>query len=317
MSHAPMSRWIATLFASAGLAACSTVGAGDTQAANASPQCAPLAGSADIARDAEGKILILGELHGTAESSAAVGEFVCSVATEGPVLVAIEWSVSREKELMDAWALPQEAFSEALLAIEEWRVRKDGWSSVATYNFLMRIHGLKDAGADIDIFPFSGFRNPEEREQFADLRISEQFEALGAKNLGEAAARRPYRHVVTLVGDAHASKRLLNFESPPYRAMAMILAETENVVSLDLRHSGGAAWNCVLKPGAKFEPGKQITPEDEECSAHELRGHEGYEGRPEMALWSDDGPPPVEGFDGYYFVGTISASPPKLQAAAK
>ena len=85
--------------------------------------------------------------------------------------------------------------------------------------------------------------------------------------------------------------------------MAMKLGLASDVVSMRMETAGGAAWNCRMKPGGP-PLDRPIVHSDLDCSAHPLTGTARSE--PVMTLAETES----RTFDGYYFVGPVSASPP-------
>ncbi len=266
-------------------------------------QCAPLAGWSEVARESAGKYLIFGETHGTRESPHTVQEFVCQVASE-PVLLGIELSSTQNENLQRAWATRGDFLSALRAELPGvFGVREDGVASRAMLEMLVRLHALRRAGSDIDVVAFNGAKDDEQTQRFAHLPGQGPHEAAQAENIRAAASVRDYRHVVILVGSLHAQKAPVSIGGIQFAPMATQLARPEDVISLEMEDSGGSAWNCVLKvdPQSLDRP---ITKQDVDCSAHEQRSNGLSRGEPSMALSRKTS------FDGYYFVGEVSASPP-------
>lgn len=267
--------------------------------------CAPLPGWAEIAEASAGKYLILGEMHGTLEGVRAVQEYVCQIA-DGAVLLGVELPSSKDDALQKAWnAEPVAASSLRDALLEVFDKRLDGVGSQAMFDMMADVHALKQSGADIDIVAFNGARDDDQRARFAHLSSQNPHEAAQAENIRTAAQRRKYDHVVVLVGSAHAQKSEYGIGGDPFEPMAMKLAPSTEVISLRMETAGGTAWSCRLKPGAAIE-GRRVTQDDVDCSAHAVGGRN--QGPPMMAI-----SPKGEGFDGYYAVGPVTASPPAVQ----
>lgn len=271
-----------------------------------SPGCAPLPGWEEVAARAEGHYLIFGELHGTEQSPAVVGEYVCAVSRDASVLVAVELSAVFDEGLQRAWRAPEGAFRSVLLAeVKEIATRHDGLGIAAMVAMLERLHRLKNAGRAISVVAFNGAKDEAQARRFADLPGQEPHESAQAENIRAAAEAGDFDHVVVLVGGLHARKRPVGFDGPTWRPMAMILSEENKVLSLEMAYSGGSAWTCELRQDAVREPGQPITDGMVECAARPVRGRPEH-GEPRMQL--DRAEDPAN--DGFYALGEVSASPP-------
>ncbi|AWW73618.1 hypothetical protein CD351_04150 [Erythrobacter sp. KY5] len=269
--------------------------------------CDPLPGWEAVASEARGKYLVLGESHGTLEAPAATAEYVCAVAEDGPVLLAIEFSSPDNDGFQRAWAKPHDEFRTALFAeVPDWGARQDGVASLAMLEMLERLHALKEAGRDIDIVAFNGANGDAQRAAFAGLPGQEPHEAAQAANIREAAQSRDYAHVVVLVGGFHAEKLPAVLGQTPTRPMANLLAPANRVVSLVMHSDGGESWSCQLAIGADFDPTEPVTSDMVSCKAHPAGPS-----RPPMErgfhLSKVTEP---QSYDGVFALGKISASPP-------
>lgn len=271
------------------------------------PACAPMPGWEAVAGEALGNYLVLGESHGSSEAPAAVAEYACAVASDGPVLVAIEFDSAANAGWQRAWNAPHSEFRKMLFAeISEWGRRSDGVASVAMLALVERLHALKSAGADIDLVAFNGARNDAQRAAFAELPGQESHEAAQAANIREAAQARDYAHVVVLVGNLHARKSPVSVAGQTFRPMAMLLAEPHRVISLTMHTDGGETWNCQLAEDALPEPGKPITDDMLDCSAHAIGASRSDRARG----FHLDATLAADVYDGVFALGPVSASPP-------
>ncbi len=269
-------------------------------------ECAPLPGWEAVAEQAEGKYLIFGELHGSEQSPQMVAEYACAVSPDASVLVAVELSSRSNEGLQRAWNAPVGEFRGTLLAeVEEFANRNDGVASVAMVEMLERLHRLKSAGRSISVVAFNGAKDEDQIRRFADLPGQEPHESAQAENIRSAAEAGGFDHVVVLVGNLHASKTPMNFGGPQWRPMAMILAESADVLTLNMAYSGGSSWSCQLADGVVREPGKPISSDQIECKARPLVDAPAYGERQFRLDQETDAR-----YDGLYVLGEISASPP-------
>lgn len=244
------------------------------------------------ARDPD--FVVFGELHGTNEGPAFFGSVACGLARNGErLLIAIEFSSYHNAALQNAWNADEEQF-EALLLNAGWRGRPDGVASQAMFQMAQRLHRLRLKGLEVDIVAFNGAKDDAQRARFADLPSQGPHEAAQAENIAQAASAVDYDRVLILVGNIHAMNQPYNFGGGSFDPMAMRLAEYGSVLSLNMKHGGGEHWSC-----------------QRDCGVHSARANASIDGQPFLSLdaksddWSD------ERFDGFYWIGPISASPPK------
>lgn len=265
-----------------------------------------------VARDPD--FVVFGELHGTREAPALVQSLICAEAKrEQRLLLAVEHSSWENAAWQEAWALPHDKFRRTFPDLG-WRGRDDGVASKAMLALVTGAHALKDQGAAIDIVAFNGARDDIQRDRFADLPSQGPHEAAQAQNIAEAAARHDYDRVIVLVGRLHAATVPISIGGPDFDPMAVQLRGYGTVLSLGMLHAGGESWSCQLAPGTKHAPGQEITDDMITCDAFQA-GAEGSSDRPPHITVGNLAYPPLERrFDGTFWVGPISASPPAFAA---
>lgn len=252
------------------------------------------------ARDPE--FVVFGEFHGTREAPAFFGTLACSLARKGErLLVAIEFSPSDDGALQHAWKADAAEF-EDLLLYAGWRGRTDGVGSEAMFTMMRDLHRLRLEGYSIEIVAFNGTRDADQKARFADLPSQGPHEAAQAENIAMAARAGSYDRVLVLVGNLHAMKQSYNIGRGPFDPMAKRLEAYGSVVSLRMTHGGGTAWSCQRN-----------------CGVHKAKAIGSFEREPFVMLhgtserremahdWLD------AYFDGFYWVGPISASHPKAR----
>lgn len=256
------------------------------------------------------EFVIFGELHGTTEAPALIARILCAEAMSGHrVLLAVEHSAYYNSGWQEAWKLPTEAFRAALPNLG-WRGQEDGVASEAMLSLVLGAHALQNKGAVIDIVAFNGARDSAQKARFADLPSQGPHEAAQAENVAEAAASKDYDRVIVIVGGLHAATAPLSIGGPPFEPMAMRLRDYGTVLSLAMQHAGGKSWNCQLAPGRQPAPGQPVTDEMVACAAFPS-GAEGASDRPPHITVGEFADPNLERrFDGTFWLGPISASPP-------
>jgi hypothetical protein len=302
------------------LVSCLALSLGATPGRSEPPSITPAAetcpvpeGWAEIA-NLQPRYIVFGELHGTQESPAFVGDLACALAAQDQrVLLAIEFDSGADAALQDAWRLPANEFAQALQKFG-WKGRTDGVASEAMFAVLVRLHRLKDAGRPIDVAAFNGPRDESQRKRFAHLAGQGPHEAAQAENIHNAASSGSYDRVLVLVGGFHAETVPYGEGAKSFDPMAARLARTGRVVSLKMRFAAGSAWNCIAKPGRRFEPGQAIPKDAIECGNHPAKSEVDLERAPFMQLGAFPGEAPIAGFDGFFWLGSVHGSAPQVRA---
>jgi hypothetical protein len=176
-------------------------------------------------------IVMFGEVHGTAETPALVGDFVCQLAARGdPVLVGLEIS-AEEQGHIDAYLVSDdsETAEQELVKSAFWS-GQDGRSSTAMRDLLVRLRQLRGAGRDLVVValdaPGQGTRD-----------------AAMSGRLREWIRQAPHKKVAVLVGNLHALRSKGSPFDPAFEPMGFYLADLAPL-SLFVDFVGGSAWNC-------------------------------------------------------------------------
>lgn len=254
--------------------------------------------------------VVFGETHGSSEAPALVADLVCALAKrENSVLLAVEHSSFYNDAFQQAWAGPADQLP-AALAAAGWAGREDGVASLAMLRLVQRAHALKSAGHPVSIVTFNGARDDAQRERFAHLPGQGPHEAAQAENIADAAAADSYDFVIVLVGNLHAQKEPVEMNGQAFEPMAMRLAQYGSVTSLVMRSAAGETWNCQLREDYEFVPGQPLTSDAIECGAYPHLGNAELNRAPFLSLGEFPGVPGRASFDGYFWVGSTTASPP-------
>ena len=227
-----------------------------------------------------GARLFFGELHGTEETPAFVGEMARLASKLSPVRVGLE-IVDEEQPAIDRYltSTGSEADRKALVAGKFWTdAFQDGRRSRAMVGLLESMRALKHGGADVGVFAFDG-----------------HFEAKDDRDLGMATRAHaaitlaPKAIVLLLAGNLHARKTQGQLKQT-WMAMRLVERGVE-LITLDARYAGGSAWFCTGP-----------TPSD--CGPHPLLDGEAHPRGIVLDGKRDDG------YDGVFDVGRATASPP-------
>lgn len=226
-------------------------------------------------------LVVLGEVHGTEEVPAFVARYVCATAAGGkPVWLALEMPLEEQARL-DAFMHGAGTASEqaALLAGPFWRRPfQDGRSSAAMLRMLDAVRAMRAGGVPVEVLAYdSGGAGRE-------AGMAQQLRAAMARHGGSA--------FVVLTGGLHASRTRGNRFNPGFESMTYLLADLKPL-ALTVVTGGGSAWICNGQAAAS-------------CGAKDWTINQGAP-PPSGSVALDA---PSRQFDGSFYVGKTTASPP-------
>lgn len=245
--------------------------------------CDPPSGIPELL-DRDQRIVVVGEMHGTAETPAAFARIVCEAATRGPVTAALELPQPMQPQLDAFMAADSDAAAAAALD-GTWFMNPridDGRTSRAMLEMMQALRRLRVEGRDVAIVAFQpGSSRPRDFPQ-------SYYELDMGYLLSRAAIDRPEAKVFALVGNVHAGKT----DNDNYPGLGLPAAghlPTDETVSLYVAQQGGEAWNCTSDCGVHPVPARH----DAEARGLVLGGYGGgaYDGV--LALGPSTASPPV------------------------
>jgi hypothetical protein len=202
------------------------------------PPCRPLPGADVLWSKPNLRFVLVGEMHGTAETPQAFLDLVCAArAARRPLLVGLE-RPSAEQRSIDAFlaAGDHNHAVDALLGERDWGVF-DGRSSKAMLALLENLRLLRLRGDIRGVVAFDD-RHLGETPAQRDQRM--------AAYLTAAADGVPGSLVIVLTGNLHASRQpIARFGGLPWMAM-LLPPET---ISLLVTDKGGEAWDQTTSQG--------------------------------------------------------------------
>ena len=246
--------------------------------------CTPPQGTDQLLARSE-RVIVVGEIHGTAEAPHAIGEIACAASEKEPVVVALELEDTLQPTLDAFIAAPDAATAFATLAGSTLlnRAVQDGRTSEGLLKLLQRVRVLKASGRDITLHAFqpSSIGRGDSLDQ-AWYELNMGFA------LGQARQKRPDARVIALAGNIHAQKTPLA-RYPDIGLPAAGHLPTRETLSFKIAQQGGYSWSC----GA------------DECGVSPSNVRYDVDAR--GVIWSpaEDG-----GFDGVPALGPWTASPP-------
>lgn len=229
--------------------------------------CAPVPGL-DLGALADIRFLVFGEMHGTAETPAFVGDVACVLSAKRSVVVAIELPVVDETNTV-AFVQSKGAKSDVdrLLHSGAWGgAYQWGATSVAMFELVERVRALRESGRDISVAHFMPINGADLHQNY--------YEVLMAAELAKVAAKHPKAIVVALMGNIHARKAAID-RGPLKLLPAVAHLPPSDVLSFDTSPGGGAAWNC--QPDCGPHP-LGSAPEPKPRGVHRAEGAGAFDG---------------------------------------
>lgn len=201
--------------------------------------CSPPEGTSALLERPE-RVIMIGELHGTAEAPRAVGEIACAASEQGSVVVALELEDTLQPTLDAFIAAPDDAGAVETLEGSTLlnRAVQDGRTSQALLDLLMRVRALKASGRDISLHLFQ----PSSLSRGEGLDQA-WYELNMGYLLSRARQTRPDARVIGLAGNIHARKTAFE-DYPDLGVPAAGHLPARETLSLKIAQQGGFAWNC-------------------------------------------------------------------------
>jgi hypothetical protein len=234
-----------------------------------------------------GRLVILGEIHGTAEAPAFVADAACQLARQARVHVGLELPAA-DNPALEAFLFGNE---DPLLGGATFRREyQDGRTSQAMLGLLRKLRAARRSGLSIEVFFFD---DPDR------LGIEHRDEAM-AENIAAQRARAPSDIFLIEVGNYHAKTSPGAPWDVSRHWMASYLVERDkSVVTLDVRGPVGTSWVCY-------------TPKKESCGVHKGGTAEGRALPPGPVKRSVILGGALDGYDGIFVVESLTASPPAV-----
>lgn len=250
--------------------------------AGADAPCRPIDGIQALL--APGQHVVLGELHGTAESPAFALDLVCHALAAGRSITLGLELLQEDQERLDAYLRSEgrPADRDALYSPFWRKDYQDGRTSRAMADLIEEMRRLHKAGEPVRV----AFIDRPQRGVSRDANM--------ARRMAMAHREAPEDMLIALTGNIHSRAVAGTRWNSAHEPMGYLLARSlpdARVITLDASHTGGSAWLCLS---------------GEPCQVQKLGGR-GKGERPSVSFGESPG---ENGHHGRYFVGAISASPP-------
>ena len=226
--------------------------------------------------------LVFGDVHGTAEVPRFIASYLCAASRNARLLTLAMEIPASEQPGIDTYLASAGKSDDLARFVSSpfWqRSRQDGRTSIAMLHLFEQIRAMRASGTQIRIVAID------------DTQAADRNVAMAARIKAELT-RSTGHQLVVLIGGLHAirSKRTQSkFQSSIY-----LLAD-EHPLSLIVGTAGGTAWVCKSGDPAS-------------CNATNWDINR-VNPAPESAITLT---PPSEQFDGVFFVGQTTASPPAI-----
>jgi hypothetical protein len=238
-------------------------------------------------------VVLVGEMHGTVESPGFVSSAACLAVQSGrSATVALEIPNEEDFRLQRYLVSPGSAADRgSLLAGAFWQSDyQDGRSSAAMVALLEALRSLRSSGAPLRVVLIDAIQEPPLSGPARDRAM--------ATRLEEAMAAAPKDLFLVLTGNIHTRIGRGTPWDKDYAPMGFVLSQLapgSRLAALDVQYTGGTAWFCLGEQAAS-------------CGRHEVRGS-APPAAPPVTQLAQVSP---EGYNGFYFVGRLTASPPAI-----
>jgi hypothetical protein len=261
-------------------------------------QCAPLEGAEPILSQKALHFLVIGEIHGTAETPTIFGDLVC-LAAKGRNAVTIGLELpNTDQARLDQFIASEdlESARSRMLNSWSWAKGRDGRSSVAMIKLIERLRDFVRAGLVKRVIAF---------QPMGQLNEGQYEEAMAQHLLN--AQKEGGGQMLVLVGNAHARLAENKWGRKSYWPMAHWLPKKQTATFF-VSGNGGTAWNC------QTDYTSSGGPSDLACAAHSINTPK----KPNRREMKFSLKIQRRGFSGILSLGVeMTASPPVVQTLAQ
>jgi hypothetical protein len=269
--------------------------------------CVPMTTPRELLQQRTG--VFLGDIHGTTEAPQFVARLACEALKARPIVyVALEYPRDEQGKLDAFMANPSsEDAKRVLLNSQFWKTVPDGRASVAMLNLLSTLRELSRSTGRIKVFAYDVPKSFLPRLSAVSNRPA--VEGANLRELDDANYLETLRLAhgqqnafwILFGGGIHVRKIKGELPSLPpesgydrFEPLGYLL-QSWQLLHLNIAHDGGTVQACRAE--------RPDTPAS--CGTHTVQPYNEIAATPfSIVLSSSDG-----AFDGYYVLGTVSASP--------
>lgn len=190
--------------------------------------CTEIAGTAPVL--SAGRIVMVGEVHGTSEMPAEFLRLACNALQRGrAVRVGLEM-LDPNGALAAYIASSGDATArQALLAERHWNGMRDGRSSLAWLGMIEALRSMRERGLPLSVFALY------------DRSFTGSYDRVMAARLRQERTSHPDALILTYTGNVHSMlKRVAPFPEP----MGSLVADLKPV-AIVLSSDAGQSWSCM------------------------------------------------------------------------
>ncbi|MGB0134220.1 hypothetical protein [Dokdonella sp.] len=227
--------------------------------------------SALLERAGKSRVILVGEIHGTAEVPKLTGDLAAVIAAEYTLIVGLEVPRDEQKRI-DAFldSAGTSADRAALLAGNFWsRAYQDGRSSLAMADLLERLRLLRSE-ADIEVLALD--------QLSGGLVDGDTRDRVMAERLSEALQADPEARALVLAGNFHTRVQM----GAPWNESHQFLGyrlKAFDPYAIEVLANAGSAWTCTGADAASCEarsfPAQTLLPGMQLGDEVGARGHHG------------------------------------------
>jgi hypothetical protein len=189
--------------------------------------CTEIPGTAQVMT--AGRIVMVGEVHGTNEMPAAFLRLVCGALRRGQA-VSVGLEMFDPDGALAAYMASSggAAARQALLAGRHWNGMRDGRSSMAWLGMIETLRSMRVRGLPIGVFVLN------------DLSFKGSYDQVMAARLRQERTAHPDALILSYTGNVHS---MLKIAAPFPAPVGALLADLKPV-SIELSAAAGQAWFC-------------------------------------------------------------------------
>lgn len=187
------------------------------------------------------RLVVIGEMHGTREIPALVGELADRYSRQGPLLLGIEMSRTEHEALRRYLAspLPDVPRLSARAAWQKPREANDGRRSMEMLALIEVMRTLRARGRDVAVLPFDvdqGGNGAEARDHAMADYLRTAYQAL------------PHGRLLVLTGNVHAMRHKPSYCRQCQTPMTSYLQDLAPF-SVSVVAERGSSWGCAARCG--------------------------------------------------------------------
>ena len=180
------------------------------------------------------RIVLIGELHGVAESPEFVLNTACALSKLQPTAIGLEID-AREQPLLNAYLRGKGTAREkrSFVSSPFWSSARDGRGSTAMFDLIDRVRKVKSKNLTVFYFDDQPGGNLERNEAIA-------------KGIRRFAKANPTYRILALMGNIHSEQSAIDLFNGARIIPSGALLSDLKPATIDLIYPAGTSWNCRI-----------------------------------------------------------------------